>query len=231
MLKPLLTANWRYLAFFNFEVDPQLLAPRVPPGTELDFLDGVNFLSVVGFLSGDTVLIDQPPLRQRLFECVQLRFHMRQRNLDDWRRGIVIVREIVPRAVAPVLTHVFPGQPLVALGMRHDLVDEEGEVITEYGWRHAGKWESLSVRATGEPRPVPAASQEDFYLARAWRFTVLASRVTAYRLEHPRWQIRPATTWKLDPRVFGAEFTETLQRQPSSIFLVDGSHVRLSVRS
>ena len=37
MLKPFLTANWRYLAMLNFAVDPEILAPHVPAGTELDF--------------------------------------------------------------------------------------------------------------------------------------------------------------------------------------------------
>ena len=231
MLKPVLTANWRYLAFFNFEVDPRLLAPRVPRGTELDLLDGVTFLSVVSFLSGDTVLINQPPLRQRLFECVQLRFHVRQRNLDDWRRGVAIVREIVPGAIAPVFAHAFPGHPLLSLSMRHHLVDQDGEVTAEYGWRPAGKWENLSLVASGDARPVPVGSTDDFFLARPWRFTALGSRVIEYRLEHPRWHIRTAVTWKLDPSVFGPEFSETLQQQPSSVFLADGSHVRLSVRS
>ena len=37
MLKPFLTANWRYLAMLNFAVDSKILVPRVPAGTELDF--------------------------------------------------------------------------------------------------------------------------------------------------------------------------------------------------
>jgi hypothetical protein len=37
MLKPFLTANWRYLAMLNFAVDPKILAPHVPVGTQLDF--------------------------------------------------------------------------------------------------------------------------------------------------------------------------------------------------
>jgi uncharacterized protein YqjF (DUF2071 family) len=37
MLKPFLTANWRYLAMLDFAVDPKILAPHVPAGTELDF--------------------------------------------------------------------------------------------------------------------------------------------------------------------------------------------------
>src|SRR5207244_3792701 len=37
MLKPFLTANWRYLAMLNFAVDPKILAPHVPAGTERVF--------------------------------------------------------------------------------------------------------------------------------------------------------------------------------------------------
>jgi uncharacterized protein YqjF (DUF2071 family) len=230
MLKPVLTANWRYLAFLNFAVDPQLLATRIPAGTELELLNGATFLSVVGFLSADSVLIDQPPLRQRLFERVQLRFYVRQRNLDDWRRGVVIVREIVPRAVAPVLTHIFPGHPLLALSMRHDLVDRDGQVAVEYAWRHAGKWQQLSLTAGVEAQSVPVGSDEDFFIARPWRYTALASRVLEYRVEHPRWRIRRAASWKLDPDVFGLEFSEILQGQPLSAFIADGSPVRVLAR-
>ena len=31
-----LTAQWRHLVMLNYEVDPTLLASRVPRGTELD---------------------------------------------------------------------------------------------------------------------------------------------------------------------------------------------------
>lgn len=45
-----LTADWRYLAMLNYDVDPALLKPFVPQGTALDTWDGRTFLSVVGFL-------------------------------------------------------------------------------------------------------------------------------------------------------------------------------------
>jgi uncharacterized protein YqjF (DUF2071 family) len=48
MLKPFLTANWRYLAMLDFAVDPKILAPHVPAGTELDFHNDKTYLSVVG---------------------------------------------------------------------------------------------------------------------------------------------------------------------------------------
>ncbi len=48
--KVFLTAEWRYLAMFNYEVPPELLAPLVPRGTELDSWQGKVYVSLVGFL-------------------------------------------------------------------------------------------------------------------------------------------------------------------------------------
>ena len=44
----------------NYTVDPRLLAPLVPLGTEIDFENGETFLSVVGFLFLDTRLLGLP---------------------------------------------------------------------------------------------------------------------------------------------------------------------------
>jgi uncharacterized protein len=39
-VQPFLTANWRYLAMLNYIVDPGLIEPLVPSGTEIDFENG-----------------------------------------------------------------------------------------------------------------------------------------------------------------------------------------------
>jgi len=46
---PFLTAEWRDLAMLKYEIDPAVLRPLVPAGTELDGWDGRTFVSVVGF--------------------------------------------------------------------------------------------------------------------------------------------------------------------------------------
>src|SRR6476620_8923301 len=96
-MKPFLTANWRYLAMLNFAVDPKILQPLVPMDTELDFHDGQTFLSVVGFLFLDTRVIGLPIPLHRDFEEVNLRFYVRRKSANEWRRGDVFVRELVPR--------------------------------------------------------------------------------------------------------------------------------------
>ena len=112
MLKPFLTANWRYLAMLNFAVDPKILEPLVPSETELDFHEGQTFLSVVGFLFLDTRVIGMPIPLHRDFEEVNLRFYVRRKSADQWRRGVVFVRELVPRAAIAIVARLFMASPI-----------------------------------------------------------------------------------------------------------------------
>jgi uncharacterized protein YqjF (DUF2071 family) len=91
-----LTAEWRHLAMLNYLVDPSILAPLVPPGTELDQWSGATFLSLVGFLFLDTRIFGLPIPFHRNFEEVNLRFYVRRRAHDGWRRGVTFVKELVP---------------------------------------------------------------------------------------------------------------------------------------
>src|SRR5256712_938268 len=134
-MQPFLTANWRYLAMLNYVVDPGLLAPLVPPATEIDFENGETFLSVVGFLFLDTRLIGLPITLHRDFEEVNLRFYVRRKSASEWRRGVVFVRELVPRRAIALIARTFYGEPYLALPMRHALEHKDGRVFAEYQWR------------------------------------------------------------------------------------------------
>jgi uncharacterized protein YqjF (DUF2071 family) len=72
--KVFLTAEWRQLAMLNYEVEPSLLAPFVPRGTELDSWNGKTFVSMVGFLFLNTRVLGVPIPFHRNFEEVNLRF-------------------------------------------------------------------------------------------------------------------------------------------------------------
>jgi len=52
--RPFLTAEWRYLAMLQYEVDRQVLRAFVPRGTELDEWRGRALVSLVGFRFLDT---------------------------------------------------------------------------------------------------------------------------------------------------------------------------------
>jgi uncharacterized protein len=228
-VKPFLTANWRYLAMMNFVVDPKILAPLVPVGTELDFYEGKTFISVVGFLFLDTRVLGIPVPLHRDFEEVNLRFYVKRKAIDGWKRGVVFIRELVPRRAIATVARVFYGERYSAMPMRHSIVADANGVSVNYEWRPGKKWELLSMTASGALRTIPGGSHEEFITEHYWGYT--AGKTTSeYRVEHPRWKFWPAdtATFKADVSLlYGDEYVASLSATPASQFIAEGSHVQV----
>jgi uncharacterized protein YqjF (DUF2071 family) len=232
-MQPFLTANWRYLAMLNFAVHPRLLAPLVPPGTEIDYENGETFISVVGLLFRDTRLRGLPVPLHRDFEEVNLRFYVRKKSADTWRRGVVFIRELVPRRAVALIARAFYGERYFAVSMKHDIEHVDLALDVKYSWRRAGKWESLQMRANGEPQPIPAGSHAEFITEHYWGYTCIGNRCSEYRVEHPRWKIWNADSFALRADVaalYGDQFAETLTAPPRSAFIADGSFIEIHAR-
>ena len=233
MLKPFLTANWRYLAMLNFVVDPAIVAPLVPPGTELDYESGDTFVSVVGFLFLDTRILGLPIPLHRDFEEVNLRFYIRKKSAETWRRGVVFVRELVPRRAIALVARAFYGENYLALPMKHEIEHVDLRLDVEYSWRRGRKWESLKMSASGEPQIIPAGSHADFITEHYWGYTCVGARCSEYRVEHSRWKIWNAEKFELRADVtalYGEQFAETLSQPPRSAFIADGSPISVERR-
>jgi uncharacterized protein YqjF (DUF2071 family) len=232
-MRPFLTANWRYLAMLNFVVDPRILAPLVPPGTEIDYENEETFLSVVGFLFLNTRLLSVPVPLHRDFEEVNLRFYVRKKSADTWRRGVVFVRELVPRRAIAIVARAFYGENYVALPMKHEIEHVDLRLNVGYFWRRGKNWESLKLTANGGPQPIPAGSHADFITEHYWGYTCVRGGCSEYRVEHPRWKIWSATNFKLTADVatlYGEQFVETLNQTPRSAFIADGSPITIQRR-
>ena len=231
-----LTAEWRTLVMLNWVVDPAILRPFVPRGTELDTWQGKTFVSAVGFLFDRCSLLGVPVPFHRRFEEVNLRFYVGRQGPEGWRRGVCFIREIVPRLAVATLARWVYNERYVALPMRHriEIGDTGGEV--EYGWRHGGRWSSLRARVSGAPEPWRPGSEEEFITEHYWGYTAQRDGGTIeYRVEHPSWRVWRADQAALDTDVaalYGAEFAAPLAAPPSSAFVADGSPivVRRAVR-
>ena len=232
-MRPFLTANWRYVAMLNFVVDPKIVAPLVPSGTEIDFENGETFLSVVGFLFLDTRLLGLPIPLHRDFEEVNLRFYVRKKSADMWRRGVVFVRELVPRRAIATVARVFYGENYVALPMKHQIDHVDLNLSVEYSWRRGAKWESLKMSATGDPQAIPAGSHAEFITEHYWGYTCFRGGCSEYRVEHPRWKIWNANKFELKADIaalYGEQFVEPLNAKPRSAFIADGSPIQVLLR-
>src|SRR6201981_2924370 len=135
-MQSFLTANWRYLAMLNYVVDPALIEPLVPVGTEIDYENGETFVSIVGFLFLDTRLLGFPIPLHRDFEEVNLRFYVKRKSADTWRRGVVFIRELVPRPAIALVARAFYGENYVAVPMKHQIEHLNQNLKVQYSWRH-----------------------------------------------------------------------------------------------
>ena len=233
-VQPFLTANWRYLSILNFVVDPTIIAPLVPPGTELDYENGDTFVSVVGFLFLDTRLLGLSIPMHRDFEEVNLRFYVRKKSADMWRRGVVFVRELVPRRAIALVARGFYGERYAALPMKHDIEHVDLRLSVEYSWRRGGNWEWLKMSANGEPQSIPAGSHAEFITEHYWGYTCIRGGCSEYRVEHPRWKVWNADKFELHadvPTLYGDQFTEALSALPCSAFIADGSPIEIFNRT
>jgi uncharacterized protein YqjF (DUF2071 family) len=234
MPRPFLNANWRYLAMLNFAVDPEILKPLIPPGTELDFHAEDTFLSVVGFLFLDTRVVGLPVPLHRNFEEVNLRFYVRRKSLDQWRRGVAFIRELVPRPAIAIIARTFYGEPYSAVPMRHSLKHKDGRVSVEYQWRRGMRWETLGMTATGEPQASAEGSHEEFITEHYWGYTARSGGLSEYRVEHPRWKVWTAETWKFEADVatlYGSQFVDPLSAPAVSAFIAEGSPIQVHRRT
>lgn len=226
-----LTAEWRFLVMLNYEVEPGHLRPWLPSGTELDALDGRTLVSMVGFHFRDTRVWGLALPFHRTFEEVNLRFYVRRRGPDGWRRGVVFIKEIVPRPVIAGVARWRYNEPYVAMPMRHTILQASTPPrwSVQYEWRSANRWQRLWATTDGEARPVSDGSEEAFITEHYWGYTRQRDGSTIeYQVEHPRWMVWSVAEAGLEADItslYGEGFRAALGGQPSSAFVANGSPI------
>ena len=215
----------------NYDTDPSVLYRYVPNGTELETWNGKTFVTIVGLLFLNTKILGFSIPFHRNFEEVNLRFYVRRKTSQGWRRGVVFIREIAPRrAVAIVARHLY-NENYVTLRMRHQICLEgaDDRRSVSYEWNYGGVWNSLCVAVTGQPVQPQVDSHEDLITEQSWGYARQRDGGTLeYRVNHPRWDVWRATQAHLSCTVgdlYGSELAESLTGEPFSALLATGSPV------
>lgn len=216
----------------NYAVEPSLLRPFVPAGTELDSWRGNTVVSLVGFLFANTRLLGVPIPWHRTFEEVNLRLYVRRSVEGEVRRAVTFIRELVPRPLIAFVARLAYNEPYQALPMRHQfgaLRSDGAPATVEYGWQLPAGWAGMSVQSTGAGRTAELGSQEEFITEHYWGYTKQRDGSTVeYRVEHPAWRVwsvhAPLLAGDMSP-LYGKEFAHILRGPPASAFLADGSAV------
>lgn len=232
MPKTFLTAEWHKLIMAQYAVAPETLAPWLPRGLELDLYRGRCYVSLVGFLF-DRVRLKglRIPFHTR-FEEVNLRFYVLYHAPDGTRRrGVVFIREFVPRVAITFVANTFYEEPYTTLPTLSSIVKEPQSLAVKYSWKHGGRWHSLGVEASPASQPIAVESEEEFITEHYWGYTRRGNGSTsAYEVQHPRWETYPVLRHALDVdfgELYGAAFASLNGQEPASVLLAEGSPVRV----
>ena len=237
MPSPFLSARWRRLILLNYRVAPETLQPYLPAHTELDTWNDTCYASVVGFMFMDTRLKGLKIPFHVNFEEINLRFYVKRHDpaTDEWRRGVVFVREIVPKPAIAWVANTIYRENYRAHRMWHNWQERDGQLEVEYAWTQSGRWHSFGVRAGSAPVELKAGSEVEFITEHYWGYARRdARRTVEYRVAHPRWRVHPVEAWHCGVdfgAAYGPAFASLSGAEPLSVFLAEGSEVEVLGRS
>lgn len=224
-----LKAEWRKLAIANYEVEPSLLEKYLPKGTELDLWNGKCYASLVGFMFKNTRLLGIPIPFHRHFEEVNLRFYVRLLDRGEWKRGVVFIKEIVPKASITFVANQVYGEHYQTMKMSHAWNQTPDGLKVEYAWKSNQKLNRLSVHASSVRLDTAKNSEAEFITEHYWGYTkVNENEKFEYEVTHPRWQVYEVLDYDIDvdfEAVYGADFNMLSRQEPISVMLAEGSEV------
>ena len=222
-----LKAEWRRLAIANYEVNESDLIKHLPYGTELDTWDGKHYVSLVGFMFVNTKMLGMKIPFHVNFEEVNLRFYVRYNDKGKWKRGVVFIKELVPRRALSIVANTLYSEHYQTVKMSHEWIDNHTNMITKYEWEHNNDQHHISLTSEKEAKPIPTGSEEEFITEHYWGYTkVNESKTYEYEVTHPKWDCYKVLDHdiRIDfGSLYGAEFSELTNRKPDSVMLAEGS--------
>ena len=224
-----LDAEWRKLAFANYLVNPEILKKYVPPGTELDFWDGKCYVSLIGFMFVNTRLLGFKIPFHINFEEVNLRFYVKRLEAGIWKRGVVFIKEIVPRHALTFVANTIYKEHYETCPMRHQWREDEKNRTVTYQWKKNNYWHTFKVIAVLESSEIPPESETEFITEHYWGYARKSNDASnEYEVTHPKWRQYKVERFEIDVdfgAVYGNDFKFLNTKEPVSVMLAEGSEI------
>ncbi|MFC0433982.1 YqjF family protein [Kutzneria buriramensis] len=216
--RAVLTQSWRELTFVHWPVDPDRVAPLLPPGTVPDTLNGITYVGLVPFRMCDA-------LRTPYFGTFP-ETNVRLYSVDGRGRRGVVFRSLDAARLLPVLVgRLGVGLPYLWSSMR---ISRAGEVVTYTCRRRAGGPASRVRVLTGAPIAEPS-ELEHFLTARWGLHVVRRGRTLHLPNEHGPWPLRRAELLDISDELLVAAGLAKPVEPPVSVLFSPGVAVRFGV--
>ncbi|MGK0412615.1 MAG: hypothetical protein ACJA1B_000813 [Polaribacter sp.] len=226
-----LKAEWRKLAFANYEVEPSILEKYVPPGTELDLCEGKCFVSLIGFIFLNTKILGIKIPFHKTVEEVNLRFYVKRFENNSWKRGAVFIKEIVSKPALTFVANTIYKEHYETMPMKYSWEENALNRSVSYHWKKNKIWQSFKVTAALKESEIEVNSETEFITEHYWGYAkVNPQKTNEYEVMHPRWKQYKveSSEIKVDfELVYGKEFEFLNRVKPTSIMLIEGSKITI----
>lgn len=227
-----LKAEWRKLAIINYEINPEILLKYLPKGTELDFYKGKCYVSLVGFMFLNTKLFGLPIPFHRNFEEVNLRFYVKKKEGNQWKRGVVFIKEIVPKYALSMVANSVYKENYKTLKMKNKMEYTDNDLIVTYSWKDKD-WYSIQITAESKSQTMEDDSEFEFITEHYWGFTKKEDKTSEYEVCHPKWEWYMVKNHQLEIdfiQVYGKDFECLNHQKPISVMLAEGSEIEVRTK-
>lgn len=224
-----LKAEWRKLAFANYVIDKKILNSYIPYGTEVDLWNEKCFISLVGFRFINTRLLGLKVPYHINFEEVNLRFYVKRYENGEWKRGVVFIKEIVPKRALTYVANTIYNENYETLPMNHKWLENEKHRIVEYSWIKSAKENLFQIQASLDSFEIESNSETEFITEHYWGYAKVNDlKSHEYQEKHPKWKVYKIEDFKIDVdygQVYGDNFEFLNNLKPDSIMLAEGSEI------
>lgn len=227
-----LKAEWRKLAIINYEINPEILLKHLPEGTELDFYKGKCYVSLVGFMFLNTKLLGFPIPFHRNFEEVNLRFYVKKKEENEWKRGVVFIKEIVPKPALSFVANSIYKENYKTMPMKNFINEKDGELLIKYSWKDK-TWHSIEITAESELLTMQNNSEFEFITEHYFGFTKRENKTSEYEVCHPKWNYYLVKNHQLEidfNKIYGKDFGFLNDQKPISVMLAEGSEIEVKTK-
>lgn len=227
-----LNAEWRKLAIINYEINPAILENCLPQGTEFDFYKGKCLVSLVGFMFLETKLLGVSVPFHRNFEEVNLRFYVKKLENGIWKRGVVFIKEIVPKFALSFIANTFYKERYVALPMKNSIIKNPNNLSVSYSWK-TSKWNSIKIESGNVQNKMKEGSDFEFITEHYFGFTKNGNQTSEYEVRHPKWNFYEVKNYDIQidfEENYGRNFTFLNAQKPLSVMLAEGSEIEVHTK-
>ncbi|MBF4485906.1 DUF2071 domain-containing protein [Flavobacterium sp. CSZ] len=224
-----LKAEWKNLALFNYEVDAKILEKYVPAGTQIDLWNNKCYISLVGFMFKNTKVLGLKVPFHADFEEVNLRFYVKRFGNGQWKRGVVFIKEIVPKKAITFIANTLYQEHYETQKMKHEIIEGDTTNTFIYQWKNQERWNTIQLETKKGLTEIKIDSEAEFITEHYFGYTKITKNLTfEYEVQHPRWEQYEVLNHAIEidfEKTYGEDFKFLQNIKPTSVFLAKGSKI------